>query len=108
MNTEHLLSELARSPDLASFEELVRPLVERDRERRSDLVRTLRAYFASGANASEAADQMFLHLNSMLYRLASIQELTGLDLKDPDASLALRLGLLVLEKGEKPNEAEHP
>ena len=108
MNTERLLSELARSPDLASFEELVRPLVERDRERRSDLVRTLRAYFASGANASEAADQMFLHRNSMLYRLARIQELTGLDLKDPDASLALRLGLLVLEKGEKPNEAEHP
>jgi DNA-binding PucR family transcriptional regulator len=108
VNTERLLSELARSPDLASFEELVRPLVERDRERRSDLVRTLRAYFASGANASEAADQMFLHRNSMLYRLARIQELTGLDLKDPDASLALRLGLLVLEKGEKPNEAEHP
>jgi purine catabolism regulator len=51
---------------------------------------------------------MFLHRNSMLYRLARIQELTGLDLKDPDASLALRLGLLVLEKGEKPNEAEHP
>ena len=108
MNTERLLSELARSPDLASFEELVRPLVERDRERRSDLVSTLRAYFASGGNASEAADQMFLHRNSMLYRLSRIQELTGLDLKDPDASLALRLGLLVLEKGEKPNEAEHP
>ncbi len=108
MNTEHLLSELARSPDLASFEELVRPLVERDRERRSDLVSTLRAYFASGANASEAADQMFLHRNSMLYRLARIQDLTGLDLKDPSASLALRLGLLAIKEGEEPDEVEHP
>ena len=105
---ERLLEELARSPDLAPFGELVRPLVAHDRERRSDLVRTLRAYFAAGSNASEAADRMFLHRNSMLYRLERIQKLTGLDLKDPDASLALRLGLLALEKGEEPDEVEHP
>ena len=103
-----MLEELARSPDLAPFGELVRPLVEHDRARRSDLVRTLRTYFASGANASEAADRMFLHRNSMLYRLARIQKLTGLDLKDPGASLALRLGLLASEKGEEPDEAQHP
>jgi purine catabolism regulator len=108
VDPERLLEELARSADLASFGELVRPLVEHDRERRSDLVRTLQAYFAAGTNASEAADQMFLHRNSMLYRLERIQKLTGLDLKDPDASLALRLGLLALEKGEEPDEAEHP
>ena len=103
-----MLKELARSPDLAPFRELVRPLEEHDRARRSDLVRTLRAYFAAGGNASEAAERLFLHRNSMLYRLERIQKLTGLDLKDPDASLALRLGLLELEKGEEPDEAQHP
>jgi DNA-binding PucR family transcriptional regulator len=108
VDPERLLRELARSPDLAPFEELVRPLVEHDRERRSDLVQTLRAYFAAGANASEAADRMFLHRNSMLYRLARIQGLTGLDLKDPGARLALQLGLLALEKGEPGDEVEHP
>ena len=108
MDATSLLVELARSADLAPFGELVRPLVEHDRERRSDLVRTLRAYFAAGANASEAADRMFLHRNSMLYRLARIQRLTGLDLKDSRAALALQLGLLALEKGEEVDEAEHP
>ncbi len=108
METERLLRELASSSDLAPFEELVRPLVERDRERRSDLVRTLRAYFAAGSNASEAADRMFLHRNSMLYRLARIQDLNGLDLKDPSASLALRLGLLAIKEGAEPDEVEHP
>jgi DNA-binding PucR family transcriptional regulator len=108
VDPERLLRELASSPDLAPFEELVRPLVEHDRERRSDLVRTLRAYFAAGANASEAADRMFLHRNSMLYRLARIQGLTGLDLKDPGARLALQLGSLTLEKGEPDDEVEHP
>jgi DNA-binding PucR family transcriptional regulator len=41
-----------------------------------------------------------LHRNSLLYRLERIQRLTGLDLKDQGARLALQLGLLTLEKGE--------
>jgi DNA-binding PucR family transcriptional regulator len=108
VDAERLLRELARSPELEPFRELVRPLVEHDLERRSDLVRTLRAYFAAGANASEAADRMFLHRNSMLYRLERIGKLTGLDLRDPRAALALQLGLLAIEEGEEVDEAEHP
>jgi DNA-binding PucR family transcriptional regulator len=104
VDVESLLEELASSQDLAPFRELVRPLVEHDRARRSDLVRTRRAYFATGANASEAADRLFLHRNSMLYRLERIQKLTGLDLKDPRVALALQLGLLTLEKKEEPDE----
>ena len=56
----------------------------------------------------EAADRMFLHRNSMLYRLERIQKLTGLDLKDPRVALALQLGLLTLEKKEETDEVEHP
>ena len=89
-----LLKELAHSPDLAPFRGLVEPLAAYDRKRRSDLVRTLRVYLATGANASEAADRLFLHRNSILYRLARIEQLTGLDLKDPHARLALQLALL--------------
>ena len=103
-----MLEDLARSPDLAPFRELIAPLVEHDRGRRSDLVRTLRVFFAAGGNASEAADRMFLHRNSMLYRLERIQRLTGLDLKDPGVALALQLGLLTLEEREVPDATEHP
>lgn len=95
---ERLLERLARSTDLEPFGRLVEPVAARDREKGSDLVRTLRVYFAVGANASAAADQLFLHRNSMLYRLSRVEELTGLDLKDPRAGLALRLGLLFLDE----------
>ena len=105
-----LLSKLALSPDLAPFRKLVEPLMAHDRERRSDLVRTLRIYFAAGANASEAADRLFLHRNSMLYRLARIEKLTGLDLKDSRAKLALQLGLLFIDELERSSgdAAQHP
>ncbi len=95
-----MLEELSHSPDLEPFAGLLRPLMEYDRERSSDLIRTLRVYFACGANASLAADRLFLHRNSMIYRLERIRELTGLDLRDNRVALALQLGLLAMEKGE--------
>ena len=107
MNAERLLRELAQGGSLEPFRALIEPLREHDRTRRSDLVRTLKTYFASGANASEAADQLFLHRNSMVYRLERIQKLTGLDLKDHGVALALQLGLLATERGER-DATEHP
>src|SRR4028118_684198 len=110
MDVESRLRELSRSPDLSPFGEILEPLLMHDQERRSDLVRTLQVYFASGANASEAADRLFLHRNSMLYRLARIEKLTGLNLKDPHARLALQLGMLFTSRQERraEYEVEHP
>jgi DNA-binding PucR family transcriptional regulator len=107
MDIELLLLELAESTALEPFRTLIEPLQEHDRTRRSDLVLTLRMYFAAGGNASEAADRLFLHRNSMLYRLERIQKLTGLDLKDARVALALQLGLLATERGER-DATEHP
>jgi DNA-binding PucR family transcriptional regulator len=107
MDIEPLLLELARSSSLEPFRALISPLQKHDRMRRSDLVLTLKTYFATGANASEAADRLFLHRNSMLYRLERIQNLTGLDLKDDRVALALQLGLLATERGER-DATEHP
>ncbi len=107
MDTERLLRELARGEALEGFRALIEPLQKHDRTRRSDLVWTLKTYFAAGANASEAADRLFLHRNSMIYRLERIQKLTGLDLKDHRVALALQLGLLTIERGDQ-DETEHP
>ena len=107
MDIESLLRDLAEGTELEPFRALVEPLREHDRTRRSDLVLTLKTYFAAGGNASEAADRLFLHRNSMLYRLERIQKLTGLDLKDNRVALALQLGLLANERGDR-DATEHP
>jgi DNA-binding PucR family transcriptional regulator len=107
MDIEPLLRKLAEGSTLDPFGALVEPLQEHDRTRRSDLVLTLNTFFSAGGNASEAADRLFLHRNSMLYRLERIQKLTGLDLKDDRVALALQLGLLAIERGER-DATEHP
>ena len=107
-----LLDDLARAPRTSfPFLELVRPLVNYDRDRRSDLLHTLSVYFETGTNARKAADRLFLHRNSLLYRLERIGELTDLDLKESDARLALQIGLLAFdksEKGEQEDADQHP
>ena len=96
MYVEPLLRELAGSRRaLAPFRRLVEPLLAYDPDRRSDLLCTLRVYFAANANASEAADRVFLHRNSMLDRLARVQKLVSLDLREPETKLALQVELLL-------------
>jgi DNA-binding PucR family transcriptional regulator len=104
-----LFEGLASSPDLRPFCELIEVLKVHDRKHNSDLVRTIEVFFATNANASETADRLFLHRNSIPYRLERVRELTGLDLRDHRARLALQLGLLASSDGRRKNrEAEHP
>jgi DNA-binding PucR family transcriptional regulator len=107
MDLEPLLQELAEGSALEPFRALIEPIREHDRTRGSDLELTLKTYFAAGGNASEAADRLFLHRNSMLYRLERIKTLISLDLKDHRVALALQLGLLATERGER-DATEHP
>lgn len=101
-----LLDELARSSGLRPFRDLLEPLVAYDAERNSDLIRTLTVFFACSENASEAADRLFLHRNSVSYRLERVRELTGLDYRDNLDRLALRLGLLALHGGNEESGEE--
>jgi purine catabolism regulator len=101
VDLESAFRDLTRSADLHPFRELIEPLEAYDKRTNSDLIRTLKVFFAANANASEAADCLFLHRNSILYRLTRIQKLTGLDLKEPRARLALQLGLLTIEAQER-------
>ena len=68
-------------------------LVEHDRSKRSELVRTLGGFFAANGNLARAAQELDVHRNTLVYRLQRIAELTELDLDDADNRLILHLAL---------------
>ncbi len=68
-------------------------LVAYDRAHNADLLKTLRVYFRSNGNAAESAERLFLHRNSLLYRLQRIEQLLGINLKDPYDRLAVNLAV---------------
>jgi len=57
-------------------------LAEYDKEKHSDLYNTLKIYTECGFNCNQTASQMFLHRNTVKYRLQQIEDICGIDLND--------------------------
>lgn len=66
-------------------------LIQEDRERGSDYLETLRIYLECNCDLTSAAKRLFVHRNTLKYRLGRIQEMSGLDLADPDVRLVTEL-----------------
>jgi DNA-binding PucR family transcriptional regulator len=68
-------------------------LLDYDARHHGDLVRTVAVLADSGWSASRAARRLFLLRNSVLYRRARIEEITGRRLDDPGQRLLLTLAV---------------
>ncbi len=89
-----LLFHLQDAEDVHAFyKEVLGPLLEYDRRTDNELVVTLETYFACNGNLSEAARQLHLHRNSLLYRLERIQEVLQTNLENADTRLSLQVAL---------------
>lgn len=86
-------------PDRQVLEDFARlsigQLRDYDTEHGTNLVKTLEIYFECNANVSIAAKKLFLHRNSLIYRMERIKEILNSDLKNPTELLALQVGLRV-------------
>ena len=75
-----LLDRLATEPETRRwFEHNLGPLVEYDRNKGTELVRTLETYFDVNQMQQRAAHQLGIHLNTLKYRLRRIEEILGTD-----------------------------
>jgi sugar diacid utilization regulator len=72
---------------------LLEPLTAYDAERGAELLATLRTYIESGFSPTRSAERLFVHPNTVLYRLGRIRELTGRDPRDPEDVVLLALAL---------------
>ena len=73
------------------------PVHDYDARTRSDLSRTLRLYVESGGNLAATAEWLFLHRNSVTYRLQRTQELSGIDARDRGTRLLLLVAYALVD-----------
>jgi sugar diacid utilization regulator len=72
--------------------------VEEHEERHGgDLLMTLRAWLGTGCSTAGAAEALFVHRNTVCYRLARIEHLLGRSLRDTGLRLELQLALMIRE-----------
>jgi sugar diacid utilization regulator len=93
-----LLLETGTPDALRRFAATVLQGVEAHEERSGgDLLATLRAWLAAGCSTAAAADALVVHRNTVTYRLARIEQLTGRTLRDSSVRLELQLALTIRE-----------
>ena len=56
---------------------------------------TIQAFFENNLNVSETSRKLFVHRNTLVYRLEKIRKLTGLDLREYEHAITFKVALMV-------------
>jgi PucR C-terminal helix-turn-helix domain/Purine catabolism regulatory protein-like family len=92
-----LLLHRDQPKQLAAFvEETIGPLLKHDAQSATPLLPTVQAFIQHGGRLRETAEHLYVHRNTLAYRLERAAEVLGGDLKEPNARLAVELALRAL------------
>lgn len=72
----------------------LRSLLEKDSG--GETLHTLEVYLSTGGKKARAAELLFIHLNTLKYRLGQIAQKLNVDLDDPDTMFSLRYALYII------------
>ena len=87
---------LIPASDLQDFsKQSLQRLLETDEKERHMLMQTLYVFLENNCQISETAKKLYIHRNTVMYRLTKCENLIGRSIKDPDETLRLRIALLL-------------
>lgn len=72
-------------------------LIKYDRKKDNHYVHILKTYLECNMNISETAKRLYMHRNTLLYKLERIKEILGVTLEKHETRLLLMLALYILE-----------
>ena len=82
------------------------PILEYDKNHGMNLMGTLKCYFQNNRHLVKTSQELFIHRNTLIYRLSTIKELLNIDLDDAMIDLELFNSILIYEfinlKNKKP------
>lgn len=91
-----LILSLSEREKLLTFcDRTLGALEDYDGKNSGELIKTLEAFFACHGNLSETAVMLYVHRNTLLYRVQRIKDIASIDLDRPEMRLALHLALTI-------------
>lgn len=89
---EDMLQDVADHPSLTALTGmLIEPLAHYDKEYGTELLPTLEVFLRSGGNTKRVAEELYIHRNSVLYRLERIREILNIDWNEAETRSRLDL-----------------
>ena len=95
VRADDLLPERALAGDPLARNELVRGIYQPLRDHSSDLLATLACYLDTGRSLEATARELFVHPNTVRYRLKRISEIIGWDATGAREALALHTAIIL-------------
>lgn len=93
-----ILSQEFLNDELEDFyETTLKKLVDYDKQKSTDLVKTLESYFLNNGNLTRISEELYTHYNTILYRIKRIEEITGVDLNNSVERLNLEIAIKIKE-----------
>ena len=77
------------------YDKTIRPLLVYDEKNDSDLAVVLRAYLNHNGSVKETADELYVHRNTINYKLTRISEILDMDLSQLNTRLQLSVGFML-------------
>ncbi|MCF6093674.1 helix-turn-helix domain-containing protein [Microaerobacter geothermalis] len=78
------------------FNESLIKIMEYDRENQSELLQTLEVYLVNNCKLKETAERLYVHPNTLNYRIKRIMEIAKIDFDDFHTRCQLYIDLLIL------------
>lgn len=77
------------------YDKTIHPLLDYDEKNDSDLTVVLRAYLNHNGSVKETADELYVHRNTINYKLTRISEILSMDLSQLNTRLQLSVGFML-------------
>ena len=61
----------------------------------SETLDTIQCFFDNNLNVSETARQLFIHRNTLMYRIEKVRKFTGLDVRNFDQAIVFKLAMVI-------------
>ena len=90
-----LMNNIERSEMQLYFHQTLGELHRYDQENKSDLLVTLESLVANRFNVAETSRALFIHRNTLLYRMEKIEFILQMDFKDAEELLKIQLSLKI-------------
>jgi carbohydrate diacid regulator len=62
-----------------------------------ETITTINKFFENSLNVSETSRQLYIHRNTLVYRLDKLQKSTGLDLRVFEDAITFKIAMMVVE-----------
>ncbi|WP_285768759.1 PucR family transcriptional regulator [Peribacillus sp. SI8-4] len=93
IEVEDLINQIPKDAMNRYVLSMIQPIIVYDRENEGELLKTLETYLFSRGRIEDAARALFVHRNTVKFRLSRIEDLLGVDLKSGDIAFKLQFSI---------------